>query len=46
VRAVVNRIRLREPLDDAVLAAAQRDLDAQAVEVEGLSARTTSSFFP
>jgi hypothetical protein len=37
MHAVVNRIRLREPLDDAALAAAQRDLDARAVQVEGLA---------
>jgi hypothetical protein len=29
---------MREPLDDAALAAAQEDLDEQASEVEGLSA--------
>ena len=38
VHAVLNRIRMREPLDDAALAAAQNDLDAQATEVEGLAA--------
>ena len=37
VHAVVNRIRMREPLEDAALAAAQRDLEAQAGEVEGLA---------
>jgi hypothetical protein len=29
---------MREPLDDAALAAAQADLDAEATEVEGLAA--------
>jgi hypothetical protein len=38
MHAVLSRIRLREPLSDAALAAAQRDLDAQAVQVEGLAA--------
>jgi hypothetical protein len=38
MHAVVNRVRLREPLDDAALAAAQRDLDAQAAHVDGLAA--------
>jgi GrpB-like predicted nucleotidyltransferase (UPF0157 family) len=38
VYAVLNRIRLREPLDDAALSVAQRDLDVQAAQVEGLSA--------
>jgi hypothetical protein len=38
MKAVVNRIRLREPLADAELAAAQLDLDALAVGVEGLAA--------
>jgi hypothetical protein len=38
VHAVVNRIRLREPLDDAALLAAQRDLSARAAQVEGLAA--------
>jgi hypothetical protein len=38
VHAVLNRIRMREPLDNAALAAAQADLDAQATEVEGLAA--------
>jgi hypothetical protein len=38
MHAVVNRIRLRAPLDAAALAAAQRDLGARAVQVEGLAA--------
>jgi hypothetical protein len=38
VHAVVNRIRLREPLDDAALAVAQRDLESQASQVDGLAA--------
>jgi hypothetical protein len=38
VHAVLNRIRMREPLDDAALASAQDDLDAQASDVEGLAA--------
>jgi len=38
MHAVVNRIRLREPLDDAALDAAQRDLIATAAHVEGLAA--------
>jgi hypothetical protein len=38
VHAVLNRIRMREPLDNAALAAAQADLDAQATQVEGLAA--------
>jgi len=38
VHAVVNRISLSEQLDEAELAAAQRDLEQQAGEVEGLSA--------
>jgi hypothetical protein len=37
MHAVVNRVPLREPLDEAALAAAQRDLDAQAVRVDGLA---------
>jgi hypothetical protein len=38
VHAVLNRIRMREPLDDAALLAAQRDLDRQAAQIEGLAA--------
>ena len=38
MHAVISRIRLREPLDDATLATAQRDLDAQAATVPGLRA--------
>jgi hypothetical protein len=38
MHAVINRIPLREPLDDAALAAAQDDLDAQAAQVDGLAA--------
>ena len=38
MHAVVNRISLREPLDDAELSAAQSDLQEQAREVQGLSA--------
>jgi hypothetical protein len=38
VHAVVNRISLSSPLDDAELAAAQSDLQEQAAQVEGLEA--------
>jgi hypothetical protein len=38
MHAVLNRIRMREPLDDATLSAAQRDLDDQAAQIEGLAA--------
>ena len=38
VHAVVNRIPMREPLDDAALAVAQRDLESQAAQIDGLAA--------
>ncbi len=38
MHAVVNRIPLREPLDDAELAAAQAELQEQAAQVQGLAA--------
>jgi hypothetical protein len=38
VHAVLNRIRVRDSLDDAALAAAQRDLDVQAGQIDGLAA--------
>jgi hypothetical protein len=38
VHAVLNQIRMREPLDDAALQAAQSDLDRQAAQIEGLAA--------
>jgi hypothetical protein len=38
MHTVVNRIPLREPLSEAELAAAQRDLNALAPSVEGLEA--------
>lgn len=38
MHAVINRIRLAEPLDEGVFAAAQRELPPQAAQIEGLSA--------
>jgi len=37
MHAVINRIRLAEPLDDEVFAAAQRELPPLAAQIEGLT---------
>lgn len=36
--AVVNRIRLKDPLEDDVYAAAQRDLAGRVAEIDGIQA--------
>jgi hypothetical protein len=38
VHAVVNRIRLKTPIDPEVFAAAQRELPPRAAQIEGLRA--------
>lgn len=38
MQAVVNRIRLKSPIDAAVFAVARRDIPPRAAEIEGLQA--------